>query len=302
LLTAVATLLLIFVGGLVTSKGAGLSVPDWPLSYGMLMPPMVGNVFYEHGHRVAATSVGFLTLVLALWTARAEARRGVRLLAWGALAAVVTQGVLGGLTVLFLLPAPISVAHACLAQAFFCLMIALAYVTSREWLASDVDCEDTRGIRTAATVATTVVIAQLLLGAVMRHIGAGLAIEDFPLANGRLLPAFESAGVAVHFTHRIGALLVLAAVSTLLVRSRRGADVRLGRPATLAFLLVLMQLCLGAWTVLSAKAELPTTFHVATGAAVLAACWFTALRAHRLLGPSRTPAGAPTLSPGPAGA
>ena len=125
--TAAATLVLIFVGGLVTSTGSGLSVPDWPLSYGMLMPPMVGGVFYEHSHRMVASLVGFLTLVLAVWTARAEARAGVRRLAWAALAAVVAQGVLGGLTVIYLLPTPVSVAHACLAQTFFCITIALAY-------------------------------------------------------------------------------------------------------------------------------------------------------------------------------
>src|SRR5688572_32903949 len=100
--TAACTLFLIFVGGLVTSTGSGLAVPDWPLSYGMLMPPMVGGVFYEHGHRMAASFVGFLTLVLALGTWRTEGRRGVRRLAWLALLAVIAQGLLGGLTVLFL--------------------------------------------------------------------------------------------------------------------------------------------------------------------------------------------------------
>src|SRR3954463_7376665 len=132
---AAATLFLIFAGAMVTSTGSGLSVPDWPLSYGMIMPPMVGGVFFEHGHRMVASAVGFLTLVLAIWTARAEPRKGVRWLAWGALAAVVAQGVLGGLTVIFLLPTPISVTHACLAQTFLCLTIALAYATSLEWLA-----------------------------------------------------------------------------------------------------------------------------------------------------------------------
>src|SRR5688500_5578535 len=132
--TVAATLALIFIGGLVTSTGSGLSVPDWPLSYGMLMPPMVGGVFYEHGHRMAASFVGLLTLILAVWTARVEARPGVRRLAWSALWAVVAQGVLGGLTVLLYLPPAISVAHACLAQTFLCLTIALAYATSREWL------------------------------------------------------------------------------------------------------------------------------------------------------------------------
>src|SRR5437667_2183294 len=112
------TLFLIFVGGLVTSTGSGLSVPDWPLSYGRLMPPMVGGIFYEHGHRMVASAVGLLTVVLAVWLSRREPRAWVRRLGYAALAAVVAQGVLGGLTVIFLLPTAVSVAHACLAQTF----------------------------------------------------------------------------------------------------------------------------------------------------------------------------------------
>jgi cytochrome c oxidase assembly protein subunit 15 len=131
LLLAASTLALIFIGGLVTSTESGLAVPDWPLSYGMLMPPMVGGVFYEHGHRMAASFVGFLTLVLAFWTWRRESRAGVRRLGWAALAAVIAQGLLGGLTVIFLLPTAISVTHACLAQTFFLMTIAMAYATSR---------------------------------------------------------------------------------------------------------------------------------------------------------------------------
>jgi hypothetical protein len=157
LLLVASTLALIFVGGLVTSTGSGLSVPDWPLSYGMVMPPMVGGVFFEHGHRMVASGVGFLTLVLAVWTARAEGRASLRRLAWVALAAVIAQGVLGGLTVIYLLPTPISVTHACLAQAFFCITIALAYLTSREWLASTTAREDVAGVRGAAVAATAVV-------------------------------------------------------------------------------------------------------------------------------------------------
>ena len=113
-----ATLVLIFVGGLVTSTGSGLAVPDWPLSYGMLMPPMVGGVFYEHGHRMAASArrlpdprPGRLDRPRGERRGRAPAGLG------RALAAVIAQGVLGGLTVIFLLPTPISVTHACLAQA-----------------------------------------------------------------------------------------------------------------------------------------------------------------------------------------
>jgi cytochrome c oxidase assembly protein subunit 15 len=282
-LTAGCTLALIFIGGLVTSTGSGLAVPDWPLSYGMLMPPMVGGVFFEHGHRMAATLVGFLTTILAVWTARREPRAGVRRLAWAALLAVVAQGVLGGLTVKLLLPAPVSVAHACLAQTFFCIVIALAYSTSRELIGVPAVDEDGAGVRAAAALATGVVFVQLALGAVMRHIGAGLAIPDFPLAAGRLIPPFDTTGVAVHFAHRVGALLVLAAVIHVLLRARRSGEARLVRTASLALALVIVQIGLGGATVLSGRAVVPTTAHVAVGAAVLGTCWLITLRAFRLL-------------------
>jgi cytochrome c oxidase assembly protein subunit 15 len=283
--TAAATLVLIFVGGLVTSTGSGLSVPDWPLSYGMLMPPMVGGVFYEHSHRLVASLVGFLTLVLALWTARSESRPGVRRLAWAALAAVVAQGVLGGLTVVFLLPTPVSVAHACLAQTFFCIVIALAYSTSREWRAAPSGVVDVGGVRGAALAAAVIVFLQLLVGAVMRHIGAGLAIPDFPLAFGRLVPPVTSVPVLVHFAHRVGALVVFVAVARLFLRARRAADPRFVRLASALLGVVLFQIALGAATVLTTKAVTPTTLHVATGAAILGGCWLAALRSLRLLRP-----------------
>jgi heme a synthase len=285
-LLVASTLALIFVGGLVTSTGSGLSVPDWPLSYGMVMPPMVGGVFYEHGHRMVASGVGFLTLVLAVWTARVEVRANLRRLAWAALAAVIAQGVLGGLTVIFLLPTPISVTHACLAQAFFCITIALAYLTSREWLASTEARDDLAGVRSAAVAATAVVFGQLVLGAIMRHIGAGLAVPDFPRMNGRWIPTadlFEQAPVAVHLAHRAGALVVLAFVLRLALRASRDGDGRLARPAQLALGLVFVQIGLGALTVVTGKAVLPTTAHVATGAAILGLCWFTTLRTRRHL-------------------
>lgn len=260
-------------------------MPDWPLAYGMLMPPMVGGIFFEHGHRMLAAAVGFLTLVLAVWTARKERRIGVRRLAWSALGVVIAQGLLGGLTVLFLLPTSVSVSHACLAQTFFCLTIALAYTSSREWLAAAPVEIDRAGVSAAATFATGVVFVQLLLGALMRHLHAGLAIPDFPLAFGRLVPHFESAGVAIHFSHRVGAAVVLLAVVRLFLSARRSGLGTLRRTATAALLLALLQLGLGASTVLSAKAVLPTTLHVAMGAALLGACFFAVLRARRLLSP-----------------
>ena len=131
--TACCTFILIIAGALVTGNEAGLAVPDWPLSYGSLNPPMIGGIFYEHGHRMIASFVGLLTLILAVWLWKREPRKEVRRLGIAAVGAVIAQGILGGLTVLFFLPAPISIMHACLAQAFFCMVASLAWVTSDHW-------------------------------------------------------------------------------------------------------------------------------------------------------------------------
>lgn len=293
LLTSASTLVLIFIGGLVTSTESGLSVPDWPLSYGMVMPPMVGGVFYEHGHRMAASFVGFLTFVLALWTWRREPRAGVRRLGWIALAAVCAQGLLGGLTVLYLLPTAISVTHACLAQTFFLLTIAMAYGTSREWLTAPV-ADDRAGLRGATLFATGVVYVQLMLGALMRHLDAGLAIPDFPLAFGRLLPPLGDPRVAVHFAHRLGAVVVLIAIVRLYLAARRNGDVLYGRPARVLLVLITAQIGLGASVIWTARAVYWTTAHVAMGAAVLGTCFFVALRAHRHLRPAGAEVGLPS--------
>src|SRR5215207_2859379 len=188
-LVALSTALLIFAGGLVTSTGSGLSVPDWPNTYGWFMftfplENMVGGIFYEHSHRLIASTVGFLIVVLALWLWRAEPRAWVRRLGSAALAAVVTQGVLGGITVLWFLPKPISISHAGLAQLVFCLTTAIALVTSRGWT-RDAPADD-RMLQRLSVVTTVAIYAQILVGATMRHTGAGLAIPDFPLAFGRL--------------------------------------------------------------------------------------------------------------------
>jgi cytochrome c oxidase assembly protein subunit 15 len=261
--TAVATLGLIVAGGLVTSTESGLSVPDWPLSYGRLMPPMVGGVFYEHGHRMVATTVGILTVVLAIGLARWEPRRWVRRLGLLAVAAVVAQGVLGGLTVIFLLPTAVSVAHACLAQTFFCLTVAIAVVTSPRW-------EPVAGkkgpLPRLAAWTVSAVFLQLAIGAVMRHTKAGLAIPDFPLSLGWVVPPLDSFPVAIAFAHRAWALAVAGLVFATVV-----AAFRAGRRRTGLFLgaLVLAQIALGALTVLSRKNVAITTAHVATGALLL---------------------------------
>src|SRR5262245_48870719 len=137
-LVAASTAVLILAGGFVTSTGSGLSVPDWPNTYGWFMwtfpiDNMVGGILYEHSHRLIASVVGCLIVALAFWLWRAEPRRWVRNLGYLALAAVVTQGILGGITVLWFLPDPISIAHASLAEIVFCLTVTIALVTSPGW-------------------------------------------------------------------------------------------------------------------------------------------------------------------------
>src|SRR5262249_27902360 len=158
-------------GGLVTSNDAGLSVPDWPLSYGKLMPPMEGGIFYEHGHRMVAAAVGLLTIILAVWLWRGERRIWLRRLGLIGLAAVILQGVLGGLPVIFLLPKPVSISHACLAELFFCTMVAIALFTSAGWQAGSRLVEDlgSPSLHTLSVATAACVLAQIALGAAARH-------------------------------------------------------------------------------------------------------------------------------------
>lgn len=170
------TLFLVVAGGLVTSNDAGLSVPDWPLSYGKLMPPMEGNIFYEHGHRMVATTVGLLTIGMAVWLMRAEKRRWLKNLGWIALAAVITQGVLGGMTVIFMLPKPVSIGHACLAQLFFSTTVAIALFTSETWKRGPqvVDDNGAPPLHWLALATAACVFLQLALGASVRHQAIGI--------------------------------------------------------------------------------------------------------------------------------
>ena len=281
--TAASTFVLLFVGGLVTSTGSALAVPDWPLSFGQVFPPMVGGVLFEHGHRLVATLVGCLTLVLALWIAIAEPRPAVRASGLVALFAVVLQGVLGGVTVLYRLPLAVSVTHACLAQTFFCLTVALAIVTGPGWTSPPTAVRlDERPIALLAGATTAAVFAQLVLGALMRHLGAGLAIPDFPLAFGRVLPPLVTPLVTVHFAHRIGAVIVALSVATTVARAARSPRAELRRPALVAAALVVVQVALGASIIWTRRAVVPTTSHVALGAALLATCFALTLRAARL--------------------
>src|SRR6476646_4170418 len=171
ILVACATFFLIVAGALVTSNDAGLATSDWPLSNGQVFPNMVGNLFWEHGHRMVATTVGLLTIVLMVYTLIKEKRSWVRKLSVVALGGVIAQGLLGGLTVKLMLPLAVSAAHATLAQLFFCTTVSLAVFTSRSWIdAAPIGVEkDTVSLRYLCTIALITIFLQLIFGATLRH-------------------------------------------------------------------------------------------------------------------------------------
>jgi cytochrome c oxidase assembly protein subunit 15 len=288
-LVSASTLVLILAGGMVTSTGSGLSVPDWPTTYGYNMftfpyQSWVGGIFYEHGHRLIATTVGILTIGLAVWLWLCDPRRWMRWLGVVGLVAVTAQGVLGGLTVLYFLPAPISIGHAGLAQIFFCITVGLALFTSRGWLAPAAAPSDDRTLRRLAVATTLIVFAQILLGATMRHTGAGLAIPDFPLAFGRLLPPSWTPAIAIHFAHRLWAVVAVAAIFAAAghVWHHHPARRDLTRPAWLLSLAALVQFTLGAFVVLTGREPTVNSAHVAVGSLVLATSLVLALRTYRV--------------------
>jgi cytochrome c oxidase assembly protein subunit 15 len=263
--TAAATFVLIIAGALVTSNDAGLSVPDWPTSFGSLykMPHMVGGVRFEHAHRMVAEFVGLLTIVLAIWTWRADHRHWMRILGVAALGTVVAQGILGGITVLFFLPPAISSAHAALAQTFFCIAVAIALFTGRTWVEEvpQVDFDTRRpSLVTLTLLSIFVLYVQLFLGAMFRHKGMSW------------------------WPHVLNAAVVAVVLSWTSVRAltqySRIQAVR--RPAIVLLSLMIAQLGLGfvafqtrvAWGHDAIQPELPmvisTVTHVAIGALLLA--------------------------------
>ena len=314
----VCTFCLIIAGGLVTSTDSGLSVPDWPLSYGKLMPPMVGGIFFEHGHRMVATFVGFLTVVLLVLVYRKEPRRWLRRLAIVALLAVITQGLLGGLTVLYMLPTWISVSHATLAQTFFAIVSSIALFQTSWWQRGDLQpmqSERGKSVFSLGVVTVGAIYVQLILGALMRHTGSGLAVPDFPLAYGQLFPSLSSGAVdqynavliadnirlaadgpvtagqiTIHLLHRFWAVLTALLVIVYAVRVARSSTGGRGLllPAGALLVLIPAQIALGAFTVLSRKAVDITTVHVATGALILVTTVVTTLMVYRLTPHPRT--------------
>lgn len=283
-----ATLFLILAGALVTSTGSGLSVPDWPSTYGynMFTFPlhlMVGGIMFEHGHRLVASTVGFLTIVLAIWLWRRDDRRWLRWFGVAALGVVIVQGILGGLTVLYLLPDPISIGHAGLAQIFFCMMVAITVFSSEKWR-SGADVVDDAKLRRIATATVAVVYTQIVLGAAMRHTASGLAIPDFPTAFGGWLPPHWNGNIAINFAHRVGAVIASVMVIWLVshIRRHHWTNRWLVRPASVLALLVLAQVTLGAYVIWTARDIYINSAHVMIGALVLASSVVVALRAHRV--------------------
>lgn len=304
---AASVFLLLVAGALVTSTGSGLAVPDWPLSYGKLMPPMVGGILYEHGHRLVAatvaTMVGFQILVLGFGrTDRTTFRLGL-----AAFGAILAQAVLGGITVLFLLPPAVSSAHAGLAQVVFALTAAIALRTSLLWgrfsEAAPRAAVDGAAVSKASRLALLAAGAsylQILLGAIVRHTGAGLAIPDWPLSFGKLVPTgadWAASGVLAHFAHRTFAWVVVAlVVAAALALRRLGSLPGLATLSTLWLVLLASQVALGATSVWTAKAVPITSAHLAVGgllwiAGVLAAVLLSRLKALAAAPAAAHPAG-----------
>jgi cytochrome c oxidase assembly protein subunit 15 len=275
--TACSTFLLLVAGALVTSNDAGLSVPDWPLSYGSILPPMVGGIFWEHGHRMIAAFVGILTIVLAVWLWRSEPRPWVRRLGLGALGLIVAQGVLGGLTVHFYLPAAISTAHATLAQLFFATVISLALFSGEWWQSETLRLEDSGSpsLRLLAVLTSLAILLQIILGAAFRHNGFGI------------VPHLVGAGV-----------VTVMVVWTGRVVRKRFAKVKLLRRGVIwlhAF--YGLQILLGgvAYGAVLAARNIPqplpwivvaTVLHVVVGALLFATSVLLALSCYRLSKPS----------------
>ena len=282
ILVACATFFLIIAGALVTSNDAGLATPDWPLSNGQVFPKMVGNLFWEHGHRMVATTVGILTIVLLFYILLKEKRSWVRKLGFFALLAVVAQGLLGGLTVKLMLPLAVSSAHATLAQLFFCTTVSIAVFTSRSWIEATPIYEDKNNLplRYLCTGALVTIFLQLILGATLRH-----------SATWDQHPPVEL--ILAHIGGAVAVTLMLG--STSLSVLRRHPETRfLTRPAIVALVLLVIQLGLGiaAYMTRLASPNDPqplnpmisiTVAHVACGALVFVTTIILTLRTYRVL-------------------
>ncbi len=275
LITAASTLILIAAGGLVTSTGSGLSVPDWPLSYGQFFPPMIGGIRFEHSHRVIAAIVGIMTFAMTLIYFSAEKRGWVKALALLAFFMVIGQAALGALTVIYLLPDPISVSHACLGQTFFMVLCALTLFTSREWCEGPVVYAKRSGnVQRLFLITFCFVYLQLVLGAMVRHIPG-------------------HASLSYHFA--VAFLILIHAIFIVPKTAKEKPVQKLFlKQAMLLAMLVSAQLFLGLgsyiYKIVMEPGPMPrtaeilfTTAHQTNGALILATTAVLTLRSYRLL-------------------
>lgn len=301
-----STLFLIFLGALVKSTDSGLSVPDWPTTYGHFMftfplDQMVGGIRYEHTHRLVASLVGLFTLILCLLLLRSSSSAWIKRLSIWAVVLVVLQGILGGLTVKFFLPVWLSVFHGVLAQTFFMVTLMLAYGLSVEHgtrltMAETYDPKFMRFV----LILTAMVYIQLILGNFMRHTNAGLAIPDFPTMGGTWWPSMDQnmltrinawrfehnldpvkmGQVHVHLLHRIWAFLILLKLLYInqVAYKRLLNNVLVMKTLFWLNMAVVLQIALGIGTVLAQKEIVTTTLHVTVGALVLGLSFLLLLR------------------------
>ena len=302
-LVVAMTFLLIFVGGHTTTAGAGMAFPDWPLSNGSLNPTgWLTNffMFLEHSHRLTAGLVATMVAVMFAWVLwkRESLVQGALPLAGFALVGVLAQALLGGLRVI-LDPQGVAattsatattfrVLHGCVAQIELCLLVALAALLSPAWNQIRTS-QRLSGIAKLGRIAIALVFLQLVVGATMRHLGAGLAIPTFPqaAADGGWMPKVHNAFVDLNFTHtRVGSVVVTLLLLHLGASAFRKAagDVHIQRPAMLLGILILAQFTLGMFVIWHVRPPLVTTLHVVNGAAVLATCVLLTVRASRARG------------------
>jgi len=281
-MTTGCTVLLLMAGALVTSNDAADSVPDWPLAYHRLIPPLVGGIRFEYTHRVLAALVSILTLILAVWIARTDRRPLAPKLGWTALALVIAQALLGGFRVLEGYPAASATAHATLAEIFFMTLVGLALYLS-DWWRSDLPLfNDTESpqVRPLAMWTTIAILAQIVLGAAFRH-GA------FGPGSHAIDPHLFGAGI-------VTAMVIL----TGRVAKSRFRDVReIRKSLALLHSFFGVQILLGFaawWAVVKAVNDVQPTFtyvvltvaHVLGGALTLAASVLLTLTCMRLIRPS----------------
>jgi cytochrome c oxidase assembly protein subunit 15 len=296
---------LVALGAFTTTIGAGMAFPDWPLSNGSVNPHgwlTEIDKFAEHSHRISASVMGAITIILAVAIWRTESRGWLRRLAWFAVGLVVLQGVVGGLRVLCdrmqiemvntSLGRLFAMLHACLAQLFVCTLIAIAVACSNGWIRRPRPVS--AGLRRAGVICCILLFVQLAIAAIMRHSFAGLAIPTFPYStpDGGLLPTTWNFPVAIHFAHRTMALVLTLALGWFVLKlwTDRGASLLMRSGASTLVSLVAMQILLGAGIIWTHRSVALTTGHVLVGALTLATTFWLTWLAHRDVLEARTAA------------